>query len=236
VATHSSVWKSLQTIAKKYGYDENHNVRYLELARAVDRAGVTHVVVLGCGKGVLESILPLRVHSVSLDISQPDLRAACEISRGKPTSNFLRADIFHLPFSPMFQTQAVIISEVLEHVERDDLVLMAAHRLLRPDGLLLLTVPNFRRLINRVTLLLQKKAYYMSEDHLREYTMPAILRLLQNTGFAPVSIAPVYLRLIKERQLRKYVGLANPLRQVLLMLFPGFGTYFLIVARPRKFP
>src|SRR5207249_4490917 len=126
----------------------------------------------------------------------------------------------------------VVISEVLEHVEEDGRVLEMASNLLGEKGLLLLTVPNIDRFINRVVVVLGRNPYFMSEDHLREYSLPCILDLLRRAGFSAAHLTPVYFRLAKELCLRRrLVRLTNPIRNFLLLLFPRFSTYYLILAR-----
>ena len=225
------LWSRLEELSIRYEYDGNHNLRYLELARNVLRHGVKHVILLGSGKGVLESILPKDVTCFSVDINRGELVVAFEINWPRENRHFVQADIFRLPFRDGFRTQMVVISEVLEHVERDDKVLEAAKRLLDPEGFLLLTVPNIERLINRLIVVLGRREYFMSEDHLREYRLSETLRMLWRQGFAPRYIVPVYLRLVKEVRLRRYIGLINPLRRLILVLFPRFATYYLILAR-----
>lgn len=226
-----STWGPLESIAERYRYDVNHNLRYDALARQIRLHQIGRLVVLGCGKGVLESILPGDVETVSVDISREELLIAREINHGMVNRHFVRADIFHLPFRNGFRTEMVVISEVLEHVEHDERVLESAHRLLLPNGLLLLTVPNFQRLINWIVRLLGRQPYFMSEDHLREYSLQEAAKLQLSAGFVPLIVVPIYLRMAMELRLRRRMSVADPFRRLFLFIFPRLGTYLLFLSR-----
>jgi len=89
----------------------------------------------------------------------------------------------------------VIFSEVLEHLRlAPQIVLRELHRILAPDGYLLITTPNFARLTNIVKLLQGRNPLETFPDiptenitehltHIREYTMPELRTLLEDAGF-----------------------------------------------------
>ncbi len=90
----------------------------------------------------------------------------------------------------------VIFTEVLEHIfNRPTDVLNEVRRVMRQQGLLILSVPNFASLQNRIKLLfgvtplpnlddvIRKQATY-GHDHIHEYTMDEIVRLLEGCSFA----------------------------------------------------
>ncbi len=91
--------------------------------------------------------------------------------------------------------QGILFSEVLEHLRLSPhLVLRELHRLLVPDGYLLVTTPHFARLANILKLLSGKNPLEGFPDvptdniteqltHIREYTMLELKELLQETGF-----------------------------------------------------
>lgn len=121
------------------------------------------VLDAGCGLGnvthVLERAVPgLAVTGVDLD---PD-RAAAARAQGVGAP-LLAADDARLPF-PDRTFRTVVCSEVLEHVPDDVAVLRELHRVLRPGGHLVLTVPH--------------------ADH--PWTWDPVNRLLGQLGRAPV--------------------------------------------------
>jgi SAM-dependent methyltransferase len=84
----------------------------------------------------------------------------------------------------------VLHLEVLEHLNRWPVeVLRDTAKLLKPDGKLILSTPNFTRLSNRVRMLIGKSPLinpFIKTDgglnHVREYTMQEILELCEHSG------------------------------------------------------
>ena len=89
----------------------------------------------------------------------------------------------------------VVFTEVLEHVFRPPSELLREiHRILRPGGTLLLSVPNIATLANRLGLLFGRsplpaadhafrKEWMHGHGHLHEYTMSEIADLVAANGF-----------------------------------------------------
>jgi len=102
----------------------------------------------------------------------------------------VQADATLLPFADS-SFDAVICSETIEHVLRDDSVVTEVARVLRPRGVLLITVPN---LWNASRLLEMAKqgdfTVRMMTGHLREYG-PRRLRILLRPYFAIEEWLPV---------------------------------------------
>ncbi|MGH2621219.1 MAG: methyltransferase domain-containing protein, partial [Anaerolineales bacterium] len=109
---------------------------YLEL-REGDR-----VIDVGCGMGVYLMLMSRlrRPRLYGLDLQRDRLRRAqTEVA----TARLVSADIRRLPFAPGAFDKA-LMSEVLEHVPDDEGALQAVFRLLKPGGLLAVSVPHAR--------------------------------------------------------------------------------------------
>lgn len=96
----------------------------------------------------------------------------------RPGLALAQADAAALPFkSAAFD--AVICSEVIEHVEAPANAVMEIARVLKPSGILLLTVPN---LLNASRLIEMLKTgeftVTLMPGHLREYSPSSVRRLL----------------------------------------------------------
>jgi SAM-dependent methyltransferase len=100
------------------------------------------VIDVGCGMGVYLMLMDrLRQPAlVGLDLQPDRLRRA---RREVPAARLLNADIRHLPLRPG-SFDKVLMSEVLEHVVDDAAALQAIYSLLKPGGLLCVSVPHAR--------------------------------------------------------------------------------------------
>lgn len=97
----------------------------------------------GCGRGfylkMLRHLGGARLFGVDLEL--PYLRKAHRNTADLPAILVSNASIYELPF-PDGTFDAVILSEILEHVERDVDALREVRRVLKPGGLALITVPH----------------------------------------------------------------------------------------------
>ncbi len=109
------------------------------------------VLDLGCGEGrhVLSLCTSEKVISVGVDLQLRDLLAAREKFHQHHFSQKIAghfglaaADALHLPFADhTFDT--IICSEVLEHIPDYESALREIHRVLKPGGVLSVSVPRF---------------------------------------------------------------------------------------------
>ncbi len=108
------------------------------------------VLDVGCGEGrhTIGAYLQAGVHAVGVDLSERDLQTARERAREflQPSGSagsltFQRANALQLPFAD-HSFDKVICSEVLEHIGDYQGVLAEIRRVLKPDGLLAISVPR----------------------------------------------------------------------------------------------
>lgn len=154
--------------------------------------------ILDCGTGMgfyaraINRLFPAcRVVGIDAD---PRALAFARDHVGSQTA-LARCDILHLPFGEG-SFDAVIMSEVLEHLEDDLQGLRQVHRVLRPGGVLAVTVPYARYPawydpINRVAQRLRGRPIRQGPfagiwaNHVRLYEEDALRAVLVEAGFAP---------------------------------------------------
>lgn len=134
----------------------------------------------------------------------------------------------------------VLFFAVLEHLENRDKAMVEVGRVLKPKGLLLLSVPNKDTSWKK----LQKKfglPYYSDSDHKVEYSKSSIINLLKRYHFKIIRLSPVSLDmpftgiidLIGGISLSLYRYL-NYLRRKIVLKYPKETASFEIIAENLK--
>src|SRR6266403_1402731 len=127
------------------------------------------VLDVGCGPGNTLRRLQPWGQTFGAEYSEVGL----SVARRRGLTRLVAADSLRLPFSAEAM-DCVLALDVIEHVKDDIAALREAHRLLRPGGVLVLTVPAFMSL-------------WRSHDelygHYRRYSKAALLAAVRAAGF-----------------------------------------------------
>ena len=143
----------IQTLVEQESYYNDHydhsqreplvekakqTARLSTLRRLLGTRCFSRVLVVGCGRGP-DVTIPEAKTVVALDLS----RAGVRLARTRyPVARYLQADGIRLPFlSGVFD--AVICSEVIEHVINPNLLVSEIARVLRGGGYLAMSTPNW---------------------------------------------------------------------------------------------
>lgn len=95
------------------------------------------VLNAGAGQGSFSRLLEARDFDVvSTDVSP----VACDVLEQRVRGSVVRADVIALPFADS-SFDAVVLGEVIEHVDEDVAALSECRRVLRPGGVIALSVP-----------------------------------------------------------------------------------------------
>lgn len=142
------------------------------------RAGA-RVIDLGCGQGgLLEEFakgLP-GVQFFALDISN---KLAEFTQKRVSSARVLQGDVEHLPFKNG-QFDAVLMTEVFEHLPSPAIALAQVFRILKPGGWLMLSIPN-RDWFRHEEYETQRRRYQPVDDHW--YSVGEVRQLIKNAGF-----------------------------------------------------
>ncbi len=135
------------------------------------------VLDIGCGSSRIIQDLP---QVIGLDILLPKLR----FLRGRH-SRLIQGDIFALPF-PGAAFDAVICSEVIEHIPDRPSLFAELTRILRPGGTLVLGTPDYGRWLWWMLEYCYGKilpgAY--AHEHIKHYTRASLTERLRAYGYA----------------------------------------------------
>lgn len=151
--------------------------------------------------GAVPLLLTLPLHERGHDVTGVDLdpsRFASTIASFD--LNVVQCDIEREPLPLPDKTWDVaVFNELFEHLRINPIfTLREVRRVLKPDGLLLLSTPNLRSLFGLYNFLIRNRSYSCSPDvyaqyakleeighmgHVREYTVPEVIDFLDNVGF-----------------------------------------------------
>ena len=148
-------------------------------SRELTRAGIMpRAAVLDIGSSTGTNLRMLRCLGFSCVLGLDSSTDAIEFCAAKGLGPIHHGDVCAMPFAAS-TFDLVIASDVIEHVEDDALALQEIVRVLRPGGMLLLTVPAFASLWG-----LQDRVAH----HKRRYRLPALRGQLQQAGLRPLRI------------------------------------------------
>jgi ubiquinone/menaquinone biosynthesis C-methylase UbiE len=112
------------------------------------------------------------------------------IRKSVPAKNIFGLDIEPVPQNPNYKQgsaekmpfennffDSLLAGELIEHLKKPELFVREANRVLKKNGVLVLTTPNRKSLINRTT-----KAYH-APLHFSLFSIPELKELLEKNGF-----------------------------------------------------
>lgn len=156
------------------------------------RAG--RVLDVGCGTGLMLNELR-QWEPIGFDYSSEALR----FSHSRGAKSLIRGDVIKLPFADD-SFDLILALDLIEHIERDDLMAAEFFRVLRPGGCLMATVPAHQKLWSDHDVALH---------HHRRYSYKGFRKLLTGAGFAMVKysygISITYLPIVAFRKIQKFL-------------------------------
>jgi SAM-dependent methyltransferase len=127
---------------------------------------------VGCGTGVVLKAMRDRFPDLSLEGAEP-FAAGVEVAQSRlPGVRVHRLDGRALPFAEEFDVVGAF--DVLEHVREDDVVLAEMHKVLKPRGGILVSVPQHPRLWSAVDEF---------SRHQRRYRKGDLVAKIESAGF-----------------------------------------------------
>jgi SAM-dependent methyltransferase len=180
--TSKARYRAHHTAGARYGFSFAEKER-AELFRAWLGSG-RRILDAGCRDGTL-----MRHYAADHDVIGCDIDDhALALCRQRCACKLVNTDLMQpLPFeSEVFD--GVVLGEVLEHVVDPRFVLREVHRVLRPAGVFVGSVPNALRMKNRLTFL-RGRSFESDPTHLHFYAARDLEALLTGAGFRDVRFA-----------------------------------------------
>jgi SAM-dependent methyltransferase len=164
-----------------------------------DMPKTSPVLEVGCGDGSFTADLANKFSNVTaIDISAGQL---AENAKRMPAIKFQQHDVSEtFPF-PDASFDVIWCSEVLEHLFEPAFALREMHRILKPNGRLLVTVPYHGRFKNILISLFNWDEHFVpSSPHIRFYTNNSLSKIVSAAKFHSIKI--------------KTCGMGRPLRDL----------------------
>lgn len=175
-------------VKKRYHFISEEHGPHMKIIRYIGRG--RRVLDVGCATGYLAEKLTkndCEVYGIEVD---PSATQEAE----KHCKEVLLADIEdieELPWPEKF-FDVFIYADILEHLKRPDLALLKFRRYLKPDGILIVSLPNIAYWRMRLNMLLGRFNYeevgIIDKTHLRFFTIETGQYLVEECGFKVVKL------------------------------------------------
>jgi len=175
------------------GYFSDAKPAFLEL---IDPRGL-RVLDLGCGGGHNGALLK---RAGAREVVGVELHAGAAAQARKHLDAVVQADLAHLDLSQLGDEpfDAILASDVLEHLAEPEEVLARALTRLRPGGAVVVSLPNVAHVVVFANLLMKRwprnDSGIFDRTHLRFFAKRDMVRLLQGAGLRVVRVEPYYTR------------------------------------------
>lgn len=168
------------------------------IVRHIQRNKSKRVLDAGCGRGFyvrLLSMLPSVKKVEGIDINDEYVEKAKKLVENTKKASVKKGSIYELPFKDK-TFDAVVCSEILEHLDDEETALKEIHRVLKPGGIFLVSVPheNFPFSWDPLNWILMrvfkthvnKDIWWLAgiwADHVRLYKPNALRSTIKDAGF-----------------------------------------------------
>jgi 2-polyprenyl-3-methyl-5-hydroxy-6-metoxy-1,4-benzoquinol methylase len=210
-------------------------VRYRAILEVLHGLEADRILVVGCGHGIFDRLLPENSQVVGVDIAEDEIETATKWARdNRPNYRYVMGRVEDLDIPPDW-ADITIVSEVLEHIPESEVpkLLSAAIRLTDPRGRILVTVPNYRQLRNRARRLIGLKGVFMDADHDREYTIESARSTLGQAGLEIISEQGAVVYGPFERWAQQLIPAESKARAIVAHTWPAVASHLIyLCAKP----
>ncbi|MDD5454926.1 MAG: class I SAM-dependent methyltransferase [Candidatus Ratteibacteria bacterium] len=178
---------------------------FLKITRSM--SNINRALDIGCGTGIYADLLS----GLSKEIFATDIKKTV-LFRNK--SSFIQMDLQMLGFKNN-TFDFIVCSEVLEHIEDLNSGLKEIYRVLKPNGIILISVPNRmsifwikNRIIFYFTYFFNKTLNTIEQEYKKhiDFSTFKLIKLMKNAGFNILNIYGVFLMLCPIKVIEYFVN------------------------------
>jgi len=155
----------------------NRRIQYLKKTLGDLKTSYPRILDAGCGDGVMtnviQKILPT-AYIIGVDYNQLRIDRA---KKAVPTANFFKGDLHDLDCQDNY-FDIVFMHHVMEHIKDDKHVLEELTRVLKPEGMLMVSVPNEGTFLNQLRNNVIQPKILETTDHVHFYTAKSLAALV----------------------------------------------------------
>ena len=145
------------------------------------------ILDLGCGNGSLSNAIAQQGYQVTG--IEDSLTGVENAHKNFPDCKFIHASVYDLPYKHLDQEFDIIISaEVIEHLVYPRELIKAAHKLLKPQGSVIITTPYHGYIKNLALALSGKMDSHFTAlwdgGHIKFFSVKTLTQLLTEEGFS----------------------------------------------------
>ena len=139
------------------------------------------ILDIGCGAGTIALYLASKGNDVlGIDISKNAIVSANESKKLIGLKNVTFKKMHFPDETPEEKFDFIILTEVIEHLENDELALKKIFSLLKSNGMVLISTPSKNAPLYRLGIATE---FDIRVGHLRRYTIQELARKCEKTGF-----------------------------------------------------
>ena len=196
------------------------------------------VLIIGCGSKGEMSILNRKCEGVGIDLSQTAIE---KTKKDFPQFQYYVCDACNLPL-PNSKFNCVVCSETIEHVENPQKLLKEVKRVLRKDGILVLTTPNWLSwygLARKIAEIIFRRPFTADNQPIDHWTTPPKLRRKLEKDFEILSFQSLWFypptgkgnRRLPDLLVLPIFWLFYPIELFMRKILPWFGHIMIFEAK-----